>query len=127
MSDDLIGRRIGTYDIETELGTSRWGKVYRAVQTSMHRAVALKLVAPEIAALPGKADHFRESAQAAASIVHPNIVAVYEAGVSGGYHFCAMEYMDGLPLKEFLRKGHHVDEHHVLLVIIGAARALDFL
>jgi formylglycine-generating enzyme required for sulfatase activity len=89
--------------------------------------VTLKVMSAAIANLPGKADHFREFSQTAARIVHPNIAGIYEAGFADGCHFCAMEYMDGPSLPEFLRQGNDVNEHHLLVTIIGIARAMEFL
>lgn len=126
-SDPLVGRMVRAYKIKEPIGVSRWGKVYRAFQTTMDRIVAVRVLSPGIAALPGKIDHFLEETRADASLMHPHLVTVYEAGQSDGTYFCAMEYMDGPPLARFLREGDGVDEHHLLLTIAGVARALDFL
>lgn len=125
--DPLIGQTLGAYRVEEEVGRSRWGRIYRAWQSNVHRYVALKILAPEIAAMPGKLEHFMEESRTAASLVHPHIVAVYEAGHTDTGHFCAREFMDGPPLTEFLRKGNGVDEHRLLLTIAGIARALNYL
>jgi formylglycine-generating enzyme required for sulfatase activity len=127
MADSLTGRTLGTYQIEAPLGTSRWGPVYRAAQRSMRRTVALKTVAPEIAAQPERTEHFLQEMQAAARLTHANIAAIYEAGCLDGIHFCAMEYVAGPPLADYLRLGDSVNEAHLLLVVAGVARALDFL
>ena len=127
LMQQLIGKTIGPFQIEAEIGTSRWGRVYRAFQPSLKRQVALKVMAPELALDPQHIAAFREEARMAAQIIHGQIVAVYEAGASGGVHYCAMELMDGPPLAEFLRDGDKVDEHHLLSAISEAADALDFL
>ncbi|MGD1018568.1 MAG: protein kinase [Verrucomicrobiia bacterium] len=126
-SDPLVGRTLRGYVIGMPIGISRWGKVYRGVQTTMGRTVAVRVLSPGIAALPGKIEHFLEETRADASLMHPHLVTVYEVGQSDGTYFCAMEYMNGPPLARFLRKGDAVDEHRLLLAIAGAARALDFL
>jgi serine/threonine protein kinase len=126
-SDPLVGRMIRAYKIKEPIGISRWGKVYRAFQTTMDRTVAVRVLSPGIAALPGKIEHFLEETRADASLMHPHLVTVYEAGQSDGTYFCAMEYMDGPPLARFLREGDGVDEHRLLQAIAGVARALDFL
>ena len=125
--DPLTGKTLRAYRIQEPIGVSRWGKVYRASQSSMNRTVAVRILSSEIAALPGRTGQFLEDSRAAARMIHPHLVAVYEAGQAEGTYFCAMEYMDGPPLSEFLRKGNAVDEHHLLQMIIGVARALDFL
>jgi serine/threonine protein kinase len=126
-SDPLVGRTLRAYVIQEPIGISRWGKVYRAVQTTMDRTVAVRVLSPGIAALPGKTEHFLEETRADASLMHPHLVTVYEAGQSDGTYFCAMEYMDGPALARFLRRGDGVDEHRLLQAIAGVARALDFL
>ena len=123
----LVGRTIGAFEIEAEIGRNRWGTVYRARQSTIYRTVALKAVAPEMAELPGQTEHFLEVMRAAAQIVHAHIVTIYEAGHADDVHYCAMEYMDGPPLAEFLRQGDAVDEQHLLQTISSVARVLDFL
>lgn len=128
-AEDFVGRTIGVYRVEQWIGRSRWGAVYRAEQTTVQRTVALRVLDPVIAQLPGKVDHFLEESRANAQVVHPHIVTVYEAGESEGVIFCALEYMDGPPLTEYLRRDEPlgVDEEHLLMVIIGVGRALEFL
>ena len=125
--DPLVGRTLRGYGIREPIGVSRWGRVYRAFQKTTRRVVAIRILSPEIAALPGKTDQFLEESRAEASLVHPHLVTVYEGGQSKGTYFCAMEYMDGPPLPQFLRKEGGVNEHHLLQTIVGVARALDFL
>jgi hypothetical protein len=126
-ADPLIGRTLRAYEIQEQVGISRWGKVYRAIQKSTNRTVAVRILLPELAAMPGKTNHFLEESRTDAALVHSHLVTVYEAGQAEGIYFCAMEYMDGPPLPQFLRKDGGVDEHRLLLAIIGVARALDFL
>ncbi|HXI85365.1 MAG TPA: protein kinase [Verrucomicrobiae bacterium] len=126
-ADPLIGRTLRAYEVQDQIGISRWGKVYRAIQTSTSRTVAIRILLPELAAMPGKTNHFLEESRTDAALVHPHLVTVYEAGQAEGIYFCAMEYMDGPPLPQFLRRDGGVDEHRLLLAIIGVARALDFL
>jgi hypothetical protein len=125
--DPLIGRTVRAYEIEEQIGISRWGKVYRAIQKSTNRIVAVRILSPELATMPGKADHFLEESRTDAALVHPHLVAVYEAGQEDGVYFCAMEYMDGPTLPQFLHKDGGVDEHRLLLAVAGISRALDFL
>ncbi|HTS17213.1 MAG TPA: protein kinase [Verrucomicrobiae bacterium] len=125
--DPLVGRTLRAYEIGQVIGVSRWGRVYRASQKTVGRTVAVRVLSPGMAALPGKADLFLEETRADASLQHPNLVTVYEAGQSDGIYFCAMEYMDGPPLARFLRKGEEVNEHHLLRTIVGVAQALNFL
>ena len=120
MSDNLTGQTLGTYRIETQIGTGRWGAIYRASQQSMHRTVALQT-------MTGDGARFQEEMQAAAQLSHSNIVTMYEAGSAAGIHFCAMELVAGPPVAEFLRPGNRLDEQRLLQTIAGAARALNYL
>jgi hypothetical protein len=125
--DPLIGKTLRTYRIQEPIGVSRWGKVYRAFQSSINRTAAVRVLSPEFAAQPRKTEEFLEDAGVEARFVHPHLVLIYEAGQAEGTYFCAMEYMDGPPLPVFLRDGDEVNEHHLLQTIVGVARALDFL
>jgi serine/threonine protein kinase len=125
--DPVLGRTIRAYEIQQQIGISRWGKVYRAIQKSTNRIVAVRILSPELVSMPGKTNHFLEESRTDAALVHPHLVTVYEAGQADGIYFCAMEYMDGPPLPQFLRKDDGVDEHRLLLAVAGVARALDFL
>jgi serine/threonine protein kinase len=122
--EKLIGKVISGYVLVEVVGTCRWGPVYSAVQISVDRAVALKVLAPEFA---DEADQFLDEAREAAQITHPHIVAVFEGGFAGDYYFCATEFTDGPPLAEFLRKGDAVDQHRLLQTIVGLADALEML
>jgi hypothetical protein len=123
----LLGKTVGTFTVEAEISPSRWGTVYRATQRSINRPVALKVLSPQLAAVPGRPEHFLEMMRATARITHAHIVTIYEAGNADGVHYCAMEYMDGPPLAEFLRADAAVDEHRLLQTIASVARVLDFL
>jgi len=122
--EKLIGKVISGYVLVEIIGACRWGPVYSAMQTSMDRAVALKILAPE---LVRESDQFLSEARLAAQITHPRIVTVFEAGYADGHYFCATEFTDGPPLSEFLRKGNAVDEHRLLETIAGLAEALETL
>jgi len=125
--DPLVGRTLRAYRIQEQIGVSRWGKVYRAFQSSISRTAAVLVLSPQIAAQPGKIERFLEESSVEARLIHPHLVLIYEAGPAEGTYFCAMEYMDGPPLPEFLRAGDEVNEHRLLQTIVGVARALDFL
>ncbi|MEI8064071.1 MAG: SUMF1/EgtB/PvdO family nonheme iron enzyme, partial [Verrucomicrobiota bacterium] len=120
MPDNLIGQTLGAYRIESQIGTGRWGAIYRATQQSMNRVVALQT-------MTGNVSRFQEEMQAAAQISHSNIVTMYEAGSAAGVHFCAMELLDGPPVAEFLMTGGKLDEHRLLQTLVGVTRALNYL
>jgi WD40 repeat protein/serine/threonine protein kinase/tetratricopeptide (TPR) repeat protein len=90
--------RLGDYHILRELGRGGMGIVYEAEQVSLGRRVALKVL-PSVVALDAKQlQRFKNEAQAAAQLRHPNIVPVYGVGSEGNLHFYAMQLIDGRTL-----------------------------
>lgn len=95
--------RIGTYQILQEIGRGGMGVVYKARQTSLSRIVAVKMIlAGEHAGLRERA-RLRIEAEAAAQLVHPNVVQIFEIGEHNGLPFLAMEYVPGGNLTRMLR------------------------
>jgi tetratricopeptide (TPR) repeat protein len=104
VTTDLAGERLGDFEIIRELGRGGMGVVYEAVQTSLNRRVALKILSPGIGLTPKAVDRFRREAAAAAKLHHTNIVPVYATGEVDGAHFYAMELIDGPSLDAVIRQ-----------------------
>ena len=95
--------RLGDFEVEEEIGRGGMGVVYRAVQVSLDRQVAIKIL-PFAALLDGRQlERFRNEARAAAMLKHPNIVSVLSVGYERGLHYYAMELVEGSSLAEILR------------------------
>jgi serine/threonine protein kinase/tetratricopeptide (TPR) repeat protein len=93
-------RRLGDFVLKREIGRGGMGVVYEAWQISLARMVALKVL-PFAAVLDAKQiARFKNEAQAAAQLHHPNIVPVFAIGVERGVHYYAMPYIDGQPLDQ---------------------------
>src|SRR6516165_42047 len=91
---------LGDFRIVREIGRGGMGIVYEAEQLSLGRRVALKVL-PLAAALDSKQlQRFKQEAQAAAHLHHPNIVPVYGIGCAGGVHYYAMQFIEGQTLAE---------------------------
>ena len=89
--DSALPERLGDYRILREIGRGGMGVVYEAVQESLGRHVALKVLDPNRAAGPVALARFRREARTAALLHHSNIVPVYATGEQDGMHFYAME------------------------------------
>src|SRR5688572_11865378 len=89
------GSTIGGYRIEEVVGRGGMGIVYRATQLALERVVALKVIAPELATDAAFRERFKRESRIAASIEHPNVIPVYEAGEESGVLFIAMRYVEG--------------------------------
>ena len=102
--DELLGRQLDVYDIRTFLGRGAMGRVYLAQHRDLHRPVALKILAPQIALENGDyVTRFQNEGRAAASLVHPHIVTVHAIGEADGYHFLEMEFLPGQSLQSVIR------------------------
>ena len=92
------GDEFAGYRIEQRLGRGGMGILYLAIEPGLERRVALKLIAPEVAADEVFARRFAEESRIAASIEHPNVVPIYAAGEEDGVPYIAMRYVAGADL-----------------------------
>src|SRR5438046_7025307 len=97
------GTKLGRYEIRAKIGEGGMGEVYLAEDTQLHRKVALKVLPDEVAANQDRMRRFVQEAQSAAALNHPNVAHIYEIGEQDGVHFIAMEFIDGVTLRESIR------------------------
>jgi len=89
------GSRIGPYEIVSLLGSGGMGDVYRARDARLGRAVAVKVLTPDVANDPGRRQRFEQEARAASALNHPNILSVYDTGSQDGLVYIVSELIDG--------------------------------
>jgi serine/threonine protein kinase len=101
---DLVGERLGDFEVVRELGRGGMGVVYEARQVSLGRRVALKVLSGGPGLTPKAVQRFHREAAAAAKLHHTNVVPVYTVGEQDGTHFYAMELIDGPSLDQVIRQ-----------------------
>ncbi|MBC7852071.1 MAG: serine/threonine protein kinase [Pirellulaceae bacterium] len=122
---DLSGRRLGDYQLLRRLGRGGMAEVYLAEQLSLRRQVAFKVLRSNLALDAAYVRRFHNEAQAAAKLVHANIVQIHEVGCIDGTHFIAQEYVAGQNLKQVLvRRGSGLEAAPAANIIRQVAAAL---
>lgn len=101
------GTVLGRYEIRTLLGIGGMGEVYLAQDTQLRRSVAIKLLPSSFTQDEDRLRRFEQEAYAASALNHPNILTIYEIGHVDSVRFIAMEYVDGLTLRQYLSPAHH--------------------
>lgn len=94
------------YRIVSKLGAGGMGEVYLAEDTKLDRKVALKVLTAEVASRSDRMERFIREAKAAAALSHPNIAQVFEIGEHEGTHYIAMEFIDGVTLRDKIHREH---------------------
>jgi len=119
------GRIIAGYRIDRQIGSGAMGQVYRAVQLSVQRDVAFKVLTRRLAGDPTFRERFLREARAAGQLHHFNLIAVHDVGEADGLMFFSMELVDGQTVKDLLRKGP-VALPQALDIAIQTLRALSY-
>jgi serine/threonine protein kinase/Tfp pilus assembly protein PilF len=117
------GTRLGRYEIRSLLGVGGMGEVYLAHDTTLRRAVAVKLLPADLAQDKDRLRRLEQEAYAASSLNHPNILTIHEVGVQNGIHFIATEFVDGESLRHRMAHGR-LELREVLDIGVQVASAL---
>ena len=120
------GRMVGEYRIDHKLGEGGFGKVYRATHPLIGKSVAIKVLSSQLASSREAVSRFVAEARAVNQIRHRNIVDIFSFGVlDDGQHYFVMELLEGLTLREELRRNGRLSPARAIEILRPLARALD--
>jgi serine/threonine protein kinase len=100
-----IGRELGAYKIEKLLGVGGMGEVYLAHDAKLKRQVALKILPPQFISDPERVKRFERESRAVSALNHPNLITIYDIGVSDGVHYIATEFVAGKTVRDLIDEG----------------------
>jgi tetratricopeptide (TPR) repeat protein len=120
------GSKPRRYQIIKKIGQGGMGIVYQAEDSVLNRVIAYKVLPPSVKEQPKVVASFLREARIAASLSHPNIVTVYDAGDEGGDLYIVMEYVDGISLKERLRQGAPLPHEEFMHIALQLCQGLAY-
>ncbi|NJN93756.1 MAG: protein kinase [Anaerolineales bacterium] len=124
MSDSIIGKQIGQYQIEEQIGQGGMATVYKAYQPSINRHVAVKILPSQYAQDPNFVKRFEQEAKAIAALEHPHILPVYDFGTQDGLTYMVMRYIKWGTLSKYM--GQSLASERIVTLIGDVANALDY-
>ena len=119
----LVGRELSHFQILEKLGEGGMGEVYRARDPRIGRDVAIKVLHAEVAGNPDRLRRFQQEVEAAGSLNHPNILAIYDVGAQGGMPYIVSELLQGENLRQHLT-GRHIGRRKAIEYAIAMAHGL---
>jgi serine/threonine protein kinase len=120
-----IGQRFAGYRLDELVNESGIGVVYKAFDVRLQRAVALRIVAPELARDPVTRARLNRAATALAGVDHPNVVPIYEAGEYAGRLFIALRWVDGRSLRTLVHSEGPLEPQRAVRIVSQVASALQ--
>lgn len=120
------GTRLGGFEIRRAVGRGGMATVYRGIQLSLNRPVAIKVLAPRFARNPSFVQRFELEAGALANLNHPNIVNIIDKGVVDDQYFFVMELVEGINLEQLLQTVE-LNEKHYMHLIAEISKALTYV
>ncbi|MGH3993985.1 MAG: serine/threonine-protein kinase, partial [Pseudonocardiaceae bacterium] len=119
------GSTFAGYRIESVAGKGGMGVVYRATDLALERSVALKVITPELAGDPDFRRRFTTESKVAASLDHPNVIPIFQAGEHEGVMFLVMRYVEGQDLRSLIADHGPVPPERAARIAVQIAAALD--
>jgi serine/threonine-protein kinase len=122
---DLTNRQLGIYRILHRLGSGGMSDVYLAFHENLHRHVAIKVMRMDLANSPEHVKRFLQEARSAASMVHPNIVQVYDVGEQQNLQYIAQEYIAGCTLRDYIQRVGSISLNETISILMQVSAALS--
>ncbi len=122
----MLLKKLGKYEVVSELGHGAMGVVYRARDPVINRQVALKTITAGIADDPSMLERFYREAQSAGGLQHPNIVTIYDMGDERGVPYIAMELVDGENLDQLISRRAPIPLPLKIVYATQACNAFDY-
>ena len=121
-----IGMMLGDrYEILEKIGTGGMSDVYKAKDHKLNRFIAVKVLKQEFSENNNFVNKFRTEAQAAAGLMHPNIVNVYDVGSEGGIYYIVMELVEGITLKKYIEKKVRLSSKEAVSIAIQISNGIE--
>ena len=122
----MIGSKLGSYEVEEEIGRGGMGVVYRAYQPNLQRKVAVKVLLPHLAKDADFVERFMREARAAAKLHHPGLVTIFDVGELDGTYYFSMQWLQGKTLEDRLTEPGDLPLDEVVSIVSQMASALGY-
>ncbi|GIV95885.1 MAG: hypothetical protein KatS3mg057_0542 [Herpetosiphonaceae bacterium] len=124
--EDLVGRKLGKYELLQRLGEGGMGAVYRSFHPQLNRPVAIKILPPVVGQDSSFRVRFQREGQTMASLNHPNIIRVYDVDEQDGLYYMVMDYVEGGSLAQRLESGTPMGLYWACDLVARVAEALHY-
>lgn len=122
----MIGQTLGAYRVDKEIARGGQATLYKATHTVLGRAAALKVLHPHLITVADFVRKFEAESRLLARLKHPNIVAVYDAGVDQGHYWIAMEWLEGETIDDTIGRQGKLAVHQAVAIADQIAAALEY-
>ena len=126
MSDSMLNKKIGRYELQEVIGEGAMATVYRAYDPEINRSVACKILKKEYCVDKEYTSRFLRESKAAGALSHASIVTIHDVGEVDGSPYIMMELIQGQDLGEVLKVRHKLSVTETLLIALNLAKALDY-
>lgn len=126
MSSELIGTRIGNYEVVEQIARGGMATIYKARDVLRHQTVALKVLPPELGFSEGFLSRFQREVETLKGLRHPSIVRLYDVGRTENLHYFCMEYVSGGSVEQIINRTGKLDIKQAIDIAMGVTEALEY-